>query len=244
MAAPLQPHPDTAAYSRVLVVAAHPDDIEWGMAGTVARWTAEGKQVTYLLITRGEAGNDDPNVTAAEAGAVREREQRAAAAAVGVTDVRFLDWADATVYYGPELRRAIARAIRQVRPEVVVTGQGTMFWGSGQPNHPDHRATTDATLDAVLDASLLRAFSELRDEGLEPWRGVKRVYLGGDPQADVAVDVTPTIEQAVQALQAHASYVGNWDADHYLREQTAQNGGLWGMVHAEVYRVVRYESFG
>jgi len=85
MAAPLEPHPDTAAYSRVLVVAAHPDDIEWGMAGTVARWTAEGKRVTYLLITRGEAGNDDPNVTAAEAGAVREREQRAAAVYVNAS---------------------------------------------------------------------------------------------------------------------------------------------------------------
>ena len=244
MAAPLEPHPDTAAYSRVLVIAAHPDDIEWGTAGTVARWTAEGKQVTYLLITRGEAGNDDPAVTAAEAGAVREREERAAAAVVGVTDVRFLDWADATVYYGPELRRAIARVIRQVRPEVVMTGQGTMFWGGGQPNHPDHRATTEATMDAILDASLLRAFPELREEGLEPWRGVQRLYLGGDPQADVAVDVSSTMDLAVKSLQAHASYVGNWDADRYLREQTAENGAIWGMAHAEVYRVVRYGSWG
>jgi LmbE family N-acetylglucosaminyl deacetylase len=244
MAASPEPHPDTAAYSRVLVIAAHPDDIEWGMAGTVARWTAEGKTVAYLLVTRGEAGNDDPAVTAAQAGAVREREERAAAAVVGVSDVRFLDWADDTVYYGPELRRALARVIRQVRPEVVMTGQGTTYWGSGQPNHADHRATTEATMDAILDASLLRAFPELLAEGHEPWRGVERLYLGGDPQADVAVDVSSTMDLAVKSLQAHTSYVGDWDADRYLREGAAQNGALWGLAYAEVYRVIRYRAFG
>ncbi len=242
MAAPaLEPHPDTAAFSRVLTVVAHPDDIEYGMAGTMARWVREGKTITYLLVTRGEAGNDDPTLTAAEADALREREQRAAAAVVGVTDVRFLDWPDDAVYYGPALRRDIARVIRQVRPEVVVTGQGTLFWGSGQVNHADHRATAEATIDAILDASLRHAFPELLAEGLEPWRGVKRLYLCGDPNADVAVDVAPTLDLAIRALQAHASYVQGMDCERYLREQTAQNGALWGLAHAEVYRVVRYE---
>ncbi len=241
MAGPtMEPHADTAAYARVLAIAAHPDDLEWGMAGTLARWVAEGKTVTELLVTRGEAGNDDPALSDAEAGAIREREQRAAAAAVGVSDVRFLGWADDTVYYGPELRRAIARVIRQVEPEVVLTGQGTLYWGGGHVNHADHRATTEATIDAILDASLRRAFPELLAEGLQAWRGVKRLYLGGDPASDVAVDVTATIGQAIAALQAHASYIGDMDADRYLREQTAQNGALWGFAHAEVYRAIRY----
>jgi LmbE family N-acetylglucosaminyl deacetylase len=238
-----QPHPDTAAFSRVLVIVAHPDDIEWGMAGTVARWVDEGKQVTYLLVTRGEAGAEDRGLSLAEAAALREREQRAAAAAVGVHDVRFLDWADDAVYYGPELRRALARVIRQVRPEIVMTHQFTHFWGGGHVNHADHRAVGEATMDAILDASLHHAFPELRAEGLEPWRGVKRLYLCGDPQADEAVDVSATLDRAITALQQHATYMAGLglDAARLLREQTAQNGALWGLAHAEVYRVVRYD---
>ena len=233
----------TAAYSRVLVIVAHPDDIEWGMAGTVARWTDDGKQVVYVLATRGEAGSEDPDLSAEEAGARREQEQRAAAAVVGVTDVRFLGWADDAVYYGPELRRALAREIRRVQPEVVVTHQFTHFWGSGQPNHADHRAVGEAVLDAVLDASVRHAFPELRTEGLEPWRGVKRLYLNGDPQADVAVDVAPTIERAIQALEQHSSYMSGLDleAGTILRDLTARNGELWGLAHAETYRVIRYD---
>ncbi len=240
MAAPLEPLPDTAEFSRVLVVVAHPDDIEWGMAGTVARWVEEGKTVSYLLVTRGEAGSEDRSLTAAEAGALREAEERAAAAVVGVTDVRFLDWPDDAVVYGLDLRRDLAREIRRLRPEVVVTSQYGLFWGSGNVNHADHRATTLATIDAILDASLLHAFPELRAEGLEPWRGVKRLYLGADPDADLAVDVAPTLDKAIASLQAHASYVQDMDCDAYLREATARNGALWGLAHAEVFRVVRY----
>jgi LmbE family N-acetylglucosaminyl deacetylase len=236
----MEPHADTADFSRLLVIVAHPDDVEYGMAGTVARWVAEGKTVSYVLVTRGEAGSEDPSLTAEQAGAVREREQRAAGAAVGVSDLRFLGWADDAVYYGPELRRALAREIRRARPEVVATDQGNRFWGGGFVNHADHRATTEATIDAILDASLRHAFPELLAEGFEPWRGVKRLYLAGDPEADVAVDVTATIDRAIAALQAHASYVGDMDCDAFLRQQTAQNGALWGLAHAELFRVVRY----
>jgi LmbE family N-acetylglucosaminyl deacetylase len=236
----LEPHADTAEFSRVLVIVAHPDDIEWGMAGTVARWVAEGKTVSYVLVTRGEAGTEDPHATADAAGALRETEQRAAAAVVGVTDVTFLDWADDTVYYGPDLRRALAREIRRLRPEVVVTAQPGLYWGGGNVNHADHRATSLATIDAILDASLRLAFPDLLLDGFEPWRGVRRLYLAGDPEADVAVDVSATIDKAVAALQAHASYVANMNPDRYLREQTAQNGALWGLAHAEVFKVIRY----
>ena len=238
---PLEPHADTAPFARVLVVVAHPDDIEYGMAGTVARWVAEGKAVSYLLVTRGEAGSEDAALSAAEAGAQREAEQRAAAAAVGVEDVRFLDWADDAVYYGPDLRRALAREIRRAHPEVVATLQPGLYWGGGAVNHADHRATTEATIDAILDASLRHAFPELRAEGLEPWRGVRRLYLCGDPQSDVAVDVSATLDRAIAALRAHASYVGDLDCDRFLRERTAENGAIWGLAHAEVFRVVRYD---
>jgi LmbE family N-acetylglucosaminyl deacetylase len=236
----MEPHADTAAFGRVLVIVAPPDDVEYGMAGTVARWVAEGKTVSYVLVTRGEAGSEDPALTAAQAAAVREREQRAAGAAVGVTDLRFLDWADDAVYYGPELRRALAREIRRARPEVVATDQGTLYWGGRVINHADHRATTLATIDAILDASLRHAFPELLAEGFEPWRGVKRLYLCGDPEADVAVDVAATLPQAIAALEAHASYVGDMDCGAYLREQTEANGTLWGLAHAELFKVIRY----
>jgi LmbE family N-acetylglucosaminyl deacetylase len=236
----MEPHADTAEFARVLVIVAHPDDVEYGMAGTVARWVDEGKTVSYVLVTRGEAGSEDPSLTAAQAAAVREREQRAAGAAVGVTDLRFLDWADDAVYYGPDLRRALAREIRRAQPEVVATDQGTLYWGGRVINHADHRATTLATIDAILDASLRHAFPDLLAEGFEPWRGVKRLYLCGDPDADVAVDVAATLPKAIAALEAHASYVGDMDCGAYLREQTAQNGALWGLSHAETFRVIRY----
>jgi LmbE family N-acetylglucosaminyl deacetylase len=236
----MEPYPDTAEFSRVLVIVAHPDDVEYGMAGTVARWVEEGKTVSYVLVTRGEAGNEDPALTAEQAAELREREQRAAAAVVGVTDVRFLGWADDAVYYGPELRRVLAREIRRARPEVVATHQGTLFWGGRIVNHADHRATTEATIDAILDASLRHVFPDLLSEGFEPWRGVKRLYLNGDPDSDVAVDVTSTLPKAIAALEAHASYVGDMDVAAFLSDQTAQNGGLWGIEHAELYRVVRY----
>ncbi len=236
----MEPHPDTAAFSRVLVIVAHPDDVEYGMAGTVARWVEEGKTVSYVLVTRGEAGNEDPALSAEQAGALREQEQRAAAAAVGVTDVRFLGWPDDAVYYGPELRRGLAREIRRASPEIVATDQGTLFWGGRVVNHADHRATALATIDAVLDASLRHAFPELLAEGFVPWRGVKRLYLCGDPDSDIAVDVSATLDKAIAALQAHASYVGSFDCAAYLRDQTAQNGALWGLAHAELFRVIRY----
>ncbi|HEY7068259.1 MAG TPA: PIG-L deacetylase family protein [Chloroflexota bacterium] len=236
----MDPHADTADFARVLIIVAHPDDVEYGMAGTIARWVEEGKTVSYVLVTRGEAGNEDPALTAEQAGALREREQRAAGAAVGVTDLRFLGWPDDAVYYGPELRRALAREIRRARPEVIVTDQGTLFWGGRVVNHADHRATAASTIDAVLDASLRHAFPELLAEGFEPWRGVKRLYLCGDPDADVAVDVAPTLDKAIAALQAHASYVGSMDVAAFLREQTAANGALWGLAHAEMFRVIRY----
>jgi LmbE family N-acetylglucosaminyl deacetylase len=143
-----EPFPDD--WSRALAVVAHPDDLEFGAAGAVARWTAEGRHVTYLLVTRGEAGID--TIPPAECGPLREAEQRAAARIVGVEVVEFLDHPDGTIEYGPALRRDIAHAIRRHRPDLVITGNHHAAWPGGNRNTPDHRAVGQAAIDAVADA--------------------------------------------------------------------------------------------
>jgi LmbE family N-acetylglucosaminyl deacetylase len=162
---PYEPLPDD--WSRALAVVAHPDDLEYGATGAVARWTAEGRIVTYLLVTRGEAGID--TIPPAECAPLREAEQRAAAEIVGVDVVEFLDHADGTIEYGPALRCDIAHAIRRHRPELVITGNHRETWPGGNLNSPDHRAVGQATIDAVADAGNRWLFPE---PGLEPWSGV------------------------------------------------------------------------
>ena len=172
MPTPYTPFPDD--WSRALAVVAHPDDLEYGAAGAVARWTAEGRTVTYLLVTRGEAGID--TIPPAECGPLREAEQRAAARIVGVDVVEFLDHADGTIEYGPALRRDIARAIRRHRPELLITGNHHPTWPGGNLNSPDHRAVGQAAIDAVADAGNRWLFPE---PGLDPWPGVRWVAVFG-----------------------------------------------------------------
>ncbi|WP_327257082.1 PIG-L deacetylase family protein [Streptomyces sp. NBC_01244] len=192
-------------WERCLAVAAHPDDIEYGAASAVARWTAQGKRVTYLLATRGEAGIDRLHPT--EAGPLREAEERAGAREVGVDTVEFLDHRDGVVEYGPDLRRDIVRAIRRHRPEVVVTGAFTVRMIAGVTNQADHRAVGLATLDAARDAGNRWIFPELADEGLEPWGGVRLVCMAGPERPTHAVDVTgEPLERGIASLSAHAEY--------------------------------------
>ena len=195
-----EPLPDD--WSRALAVVAHPDDLEYGASGAVARWTAEGRTVTYLLVTRGEAGID--TVAPAECGPLREAEQQAAADVVGVDVVEFLDHADGTIEYGPALRRDIAHAIRRHRPELVVTGNHHPTWPGGNHNTPDHRAVGQATIDAVTDAGNRWLFPE---PGLPQWSGVRWVAVFGSPEAGHAVDIGATFDRAVASLRAHATYL-------------------------------------
>jgi LmbE family N-acetylglucosaminyl deacetylase len=197
---PYAPLPED--WSRALAVVAHPDDLEYGASGAIARWTAEGRTVTYLLVTRGEAGID--TLAPAECGPVREAEQRAAARVVGVDVVEFLDHADGTVEYGPALRRDIAHAIRRHQPELVITGNHRDSWSGGGANTPDHRAVGQAAIDAVADAGNRWLFPE---PGLSPWNGVRGVAVLGSPQAGHAVDIGATFDRAVASLQAHATYL-------------------------------------
>jgi LmbE family N-acetylglucosaminyl deacetylase len=234
---PYTPLPDD--WSRALAVVAHPDDLEYGASGAVARWTAEGRTVVYLLVTRGEAGID--RIPPAECGPLREAEQRAAAEIVGVEAVEFLDHADGTVEYGPALRRDIAHAIRRHRPELVVTGNHREAWAGGNLNTPDHRAVGQAAIDAVADAGNRWLFPE---PGLAPWSGVRWVAVSDSPEAGHAVDIGVSFDRAVASLRAHATYLralgaGMADADTFLRGKAEEAGTrLRGATLAAAFELI------
>ncbi|ALE72099.1 GlcNAc-PI de-N-acetylase [Pseudonocardia sp. EC080625-04] len=201
------PLPEDA--DRVLVVVAHPDDMEYGGSGAVARWTSQGRRVTYLLVTRGEAGIDTlaPDACAP----VREAEQRAACAAVGVDVVEFLDHPDGLVEYSVALRRDIAAAIRRHRPQLVVTGNHRESWDAdgAAPNHADHVAVGRAVIDAVRDAANRWLFPEAG----ERWDGVRGVAVAASPRARHAVDISGHLDAAVASLEAHRAYLAALDGD-------------------------------
>lgn len=189
-------------FERALVVVAHPDDMEYGGSGAVARWTAQGREVVYLLVTRGEAGID--TMEPAECGRVREAEQRAACAAVGVTTCEFLDHPDGLVEYSVALRRDIAAAIRRHRPQLVVTGNFREFWDAGGTlNQADHVAVGRATVDAVRDAANRWLFPEAG----ERWDGVTGLAAASSPAARHAVDISEHLDAAVASLSAHRAYL-------------------------------------
>ncbi|MDD7935444.1 PIG-L deacetylase family protein [Actinomycetospora straminea] len=208
MTTDLPPLPDDV--TRVLAVAAHPDDLEYGTAAAIARWTAAGTEVSYLLVTRGEAGIHD--LPPEKAAGVREDEERRSAAVVGVHEVRFLDGhRDGVVVEGPALRRDIAREIRRLRPEMVVVGSHHETFGPGMWNSADHRAVGRATIDAAGDAGNRWIFPELVEEGFEPWPGVRRVAVSASTQPTHVVDVAGYREVAIASLAEHATYLAALD---------------------------------
>lgn len=202
---PEQLEPMPSDWQRALAVVAHPDDLEYGCAAAVAAWTDEGREVGYLLATRGEAGID--TIAPAESGPVREREQRASAAVVGVRTVEFLGHRDGTIEYGNGLRRDIAAAIRRHRPELVITLNHRDTWGGVAWNTPDHRAVGRATLDAAGDAGNRWIFPELTEQGVEPWDGVRWVAVAGSATPTHAVDATAGLERSVRSLLQHRTYI-------------------------------------
>jgi LmbE family N-acetylglucosaminyl deacetylase len=193
--------PFTEDFERGLAVVAHPDDLEYGGAAAIARWTAQGRDIAYLLATRGEAGID--TLPPAECGPLREAEQRAAAAEVGVDVVEFLDHPDGLVTYGVELRRDIAAAIRRHRPEAVITVNHHETFPSGHFNMADHRAVGLAAVDAVRDAANRWLFPEAG----EPWSGVRQVLVLASPHSGHAVDVEEHFDRGVASLRAHKAYL-------------------------------------
>jgi LmbE family N-acetylglucosaminyl deacetylase len=194
---------------RVLVVLAHPDDPEFFCGGTIARWAAAGKEITYCLLTRGDKGSDNNHRSTQELAEVREAEQRAAAEVLGVRDVMFLNEMDGYVLPTLDLRRDIVRVIRQVKPQVVVTCDPTNFFPSNSYiNHADHRAAGQATLDAVYPAARSALyFPELSEkEGLDPHK-VDEVYVSGAQHPSITVDITSFFEQKLAALSEHRSQI-------------------------------------
>ncbi|HEX6682231.1 MAG TPA: PIG-L deacetylase family protein [Candidatus Limnocylindrales bacterium] len=189
-------------WTRALAIASHPDDLEYGAAGAIAGWAKQGKDIRYLLVTRGEAGID--SIPPERCGPLREQEQRDAAALVGVSIVEFLDHRDGTIEYGLPLRRDLAAAIRRHQPELIVTGNYHDSWPGGGWNSPDHKHVGRAVIDAVADAGNRWIFPDL--EG-DPWNGVRYVAVAGSPQATHAVDVSAGMDEAVASLEAHRVYL-------------------------------------
>lgn len=221
---------------------AHPDDVDFGAGGTVAGWTAGGAEVVYLVVTDGDAGGTADGVPRAEIARVRRAEQLAAARCLGVADVRFLGYPDGGVVASTELRREIARAIREVRPDAVLTHSPERNYDRIAQSHPDHRAVGSATLDAVYpDARNPHAHPELAAAGLEPWT-VPAVWLRGSPQPGHYVDITDTVDRKLAAIACHASQVDHLpDLSATIRDRllgVAAAGGLPPGRLAESFQLV------
>jgi LmbE family N-acetylglucosaminyl deacetylase len=233
-----RPHtlPDT--FRTILCIAAHPDDIEFTVAGTVARWTRDGRSVVFCLVTTGGAGTNEYTPDGDGLIPRREQELHEAARILGVKEVVLLGYQDGVVEPTLGLRRDLTRVIRRQQPDVVVCSDPTIRWyGNDYLNHPDHRAVASAALDAVFPSSETRGiFPELLTEGLAPHK-VKEVFISGAEPADTWIDVSDTLEIKCAALKAHASQVGAgaW-VEPLLREWAAQQGKRAGVAYAEAYR--------
>jgi LmbE family N-acetylglucosaminyl deacetylase len=196
---------DDAEVQRVLCVMAHPDDVDFGCAGTVAAWSKAGIEVSYCIITDGDAGGFDPTVPRAEIGGIRRAEQTAAAREVGVTDLVFLGYPDGRLEATLDLRRDITRVIRQVRPDRVVCQSPDRNFQRLFASHPDHLAAGEATLCAVYpDARNPFTFTELADDGLEAWT-VREVWMNAMQNPNRFFDITDTVDRKLDALRCHVS---------------------------------------
>lgn len=204
----------TQSPKRVMGVFAHPDDPEFFCGGSFARWASEGAHITFVLATSGDKGSDDPDMTGERLAAIREDEERRAAAVLGVQEVVFLRCRDGELQATLELRRDIIRLIRLKKPDILVTGDPTTWWTSANRlNHPDHRAIGAAVLDAVFPGAGSRLyFIELeRDEGLPPHK-VRQVWITGTREANTKVDVTAYFETRLKALREHQSQIKDFEA--------------------------------
>jgi LmbE family N-acetylglucosaminyl deacetylase len=226
----------------LLSIHAHPDDQEFTVGGTLAKWARVGTEIITVCITSGDAGSNEhtpPTMTQAELIPIREREQRAACQALGVKDVVFLHYPDGQLMPTIELRRDLTRAIRKYKPDAVLCGDPTVrFYGNSYMNHPDHRVAADVACDAAFPSAGTRfIFPELLEEGLEPHQ-VSRVFIHGSETPDAWIDISSTLEVKVSALRQHASQLGAWDPHERMREWAHDEGKDHGLESAEAFRVM------
>jgi len=236
--APLEPLPED--WQTALCIVAHPDDMEFGAAAAVARWTGQGKRVVYCMVTSGEAGID--GMTPEKAGPLREQEEIDSARIVGVETVEFLRQPDGVLEYGVPLRRLLAQVVREHRPEIVITGNFKKTFGGRNLNQADHIAVGHAVLDAVRDAGNRWVFRDQVEDGLDPWGGVKAVWAAGSPDAEHGVDTTDTFDAGVESLAAHKAYIEglgweNWDPREFLEGFGRQTGQRMGVGMAAAFEV-------
>jgi LmbE family N-acetylglucosaminyl deacetylase len=222
-----------------MAIQAHPDDIEFTCAGTLARWVKAGTKVTYVLCTSGDVGIDEPGMTRAKATEIREAESLEAARIAGVNQVVFLREPDGLLQPTLELRKKLVREIRKFKPEVIMTGDPTIVWsGSDYINHPDHRAAAMAALDAAFPAAgQPNLFEELADEGLSAHK-VRKVYAGVWDKADVYMNIDETIDIKIAALRAHKSQLKDWDPEPMIKEWASDTAKGKEMQYAEGFKVV------
>ena len=236
--------PSDDEIGRILVIAAHPDDVDFGAAGTIATWTDEGLDVSYCIVTNGDAGGSDRSVSRADMAVIRQAEQTAAAKQVGVHDLHFLGYPDGQVEPTLALRRDLARVIRLLRPDRVLCQSPERNYLRMGISHPDHRAVGTAALDAVYpDSRNPFAFPELlAEENLEPWT-VREVWISGSPAPTHYVDVTGAFPRKIAALRAHQSQIADADAlEERLRgmlTSMAERGGLPAGRLAESFQVLQ-----
>lgn len=225
---------------------AHPDDQEFTVAGTLARWAATGCEITSVILTSGDGGSNDPAHDASykpTLAAIRETEQSAANQVLGIHRTIYLHLPDGELEPTVALRKELTKIIRTHRPEVVVTGDPqAVFYGNGYINHPDHRAAAQLATYAVFPSAGSRlVFADLLAQGFEP-HNVKRLYLHGPEKPDTWVDITNTVELKIAALQKHASQLGEWNPEKMIRDWAAEEGKPQGLNYAEAYKVMVLEQ--
>jgi LmbE family N-acetylglucosaminyl deacetylase len=234
---------EPSAPARVLSIHAHPDDQEFTVAGTLAKWARAGSAITTVCITSGGGGSNEyiPSTMTREALVlIREDEQRQACRVLGISDVIFLGNQDGVLEPSIELRRELTRVIRRYRPDAVVCGDPTVrFYGTRYMNHPDHRVAADVTLDAVFPSAETRLiFPELLDEGLEPHK-VPLVFVHGSDRPDTFIDISESLDVKLAALKEHRTQMGTWDPTEMITAWARQQGARRNLAAAESYRLMR-----
>jgi LmbE family N-acetylglucosaminyl deacetylase len=236
---------EKAAPARALSIHAHPDDQEFTVGGTLAKWARAGSEIVAVCITSGNAGSNEytpAEMTREALAPIREREERAACQVLGLKEVVFLGYEDGVLEPSIALRRDVTRLIRRYRPDVVVCGDPTVrYYGRSYLNHPDHRVAADVTLDAVFPSAETRLiFPELLDEGLLPHH-VTSVYIHGSDRPDTWVDIRATLAVKIAALREHRSQMGEWDPTKMITQWARQQGAKRRLAAAESYRVMTFE---